>query len=405
MQKKKLNLSVQILIGLVLGIVAGLLLQKNPEIATKYIRPLGTVFLNAIKMIIVPLVFSSLVVGVCNLNDINKLGSLGGKTFLYYMFTTLLAVSLGLVFANILNPGLGFALPTEELIVEAKEAPSFIETLVNIIPSNPLQSLVGGNMLQIIVFALVLGAGILVIGERGRALYQVFDGLAETMYKITGWIMRLAPIGVFGLMTPVVASQGMDVLQPLLKVIIAVYLASIAHMLITYSLTVRFLGRRSPLEFFKGAFPAWVTAFTTASSSGTLPVSIACAEENLKVPKPVASFVLPLGATINMDGTAIYQGVCVLFIAQVYGLDLSFAQQITVVLTATLASIGTAGVPGAGLIMLSMVLHSVGLPLEGIALVAGIDRILDMMRTSVNVLGDISASVIVSRGVDVQQQE
>ncbi|NLD18133.1 MAG: dicarboxylate/amino acid:cation symporter, partial [Tissierellia bacterium] len=283
-----------------------------------------------------------------------------------------------------------------DITYEAAEAPPFIQTLVNIIPSNPLKSIVNGDMLQIIVFALIFGVGLLVIGEKGKIVFSIFDSIAEAMYAITRFIMSLAPIGVFGLIAPVIAQNGPEVLLPLLKLIAIVYLASIVHIVVVYGLSVKFLSGINPIEFAKKAFPAWATAFTTSSSSGTLPVTMQCAE-TLGVPQPISSFVLPLGATINMDGTAIYQGVSALFIAQVFGVNLSISQQLTIILTATLASVGTAGVPGAGMIMLAMVLQSVGLPVEGIALVAGVDRILDMMRTSLNVLGDLTASTFVTK--------
>lgn len=394
---KKLSLPVQILIALVLGVIVGLMLRGNPDIAVNYIKPFGTLFLNLIKLIIVPLVFSSLITGVGNLNDVKQLGRLGGKTLAFYLITTAFAVSLGLIMANVFNVGGGYVLPTEELVVEVKEAPSVVETLLGIIPANPLKAIVEGNMLQIIAFAIILGSGILVLGEKGKILFQVFDSLAETMYVITGAIMRLAPIGVFALIVPVIAEHGAGILQSLLRLIIIAYVASFIHAGVIYSASVQFLGGMSPIKFFKGISPASILAFTTSSSSGTLPVTMKCCEDNLGVSKPVASFVLPLGATINMDGTAIYQGVSALFIAQVFGIDLSIGQQLGIVLTATLASIGTAGVPGAGMIMLTLVLQSTGLPLEGIALIAGVDRILDMIRTSVNVTGDAACAVVVAK--------
>lgn len=394
---KKLSLPVQILIALVLGVIVGLMLRGNPDIAVNYIKPFGTLFLNLIKLIIVPLVFSSLITGVGNLSDVKQLGRLGGKTLAFYLITTAFAVSLGLIMANVFNVGGGYVLPTEELVVEVKEAPSVVETLLGIIPANPLKAIVEGNMLQIIAFAIILGSGILVLGEKGKILFQVFDSLAETMYVITGAIMRLAPIGVFALIVPVIAEHGAGILQSLLRLIIIAYVASFIHAGVIYSASVQFLGGMSPIKFFKGISPASILAFTTSSSSGTLPVTMKCCEDNLGVSKPVASFVLPLGATINMDGTAIYQGVSALFIAQVFGIDLSIGQQLGIVLTATLASIGTAGVPGAGMIMLTLVLQSTGLPLEGIALIAGVDRILDMIRTSVNVTGDAACAVVVAK--------
>ncbi len=392
---KKLQLTTKIFIGLALGILLGIILQPNPDIAVKFVKPFGTLFLNLIKLVIVPLVFSSLVVGTCGMDDVRKLGRIGGKTVAYYLLTTAFAVTIGLILANVSNVGGGFSIPVDAK-VEVAEAPNVIDTLLNIIPSNPLKALVDGNMLQIIAFALIIGAGIIGIGEKGKVLFNFFDAMADVMYKIIAVIMEFAPIGVFALITPVVAQNGPGVLLPLLKLIIVVYAGCAIHALFTYSTTVSLFAKVSPVKFFKGIAPAMVFAFTTASSSATLPISMKRSEENLGVPKSVTSFVLPLGATINMDGTAIYQGVCAFFIAQVYGINLPISAQITIILTATLASIGTAGVPGAGMIMLGMVLQSVGLPIEGIALIAGVDRILDMMRTMINITGDAACATIIA---------
>jgi Na+/H+-dicarboxylate symporter len=392
---KKLQLTTKIFIGLALGILLGIILQPNPDVAVKFVKPFGTLFLNLIKLVIVPLVFSSLVVGTCGMDDVRKLGRIGGKTVAYYLLTTAFAVTIGLILANLTNVGGGFSIPVDAK-VEVAEAPNVIDTLLNIIPSNPLKALVDGNMLQIIAFALIIGAGIIGIGEKGKVLFNFFDAMADVMYKIIAVIMEFAPIGVFALITPVVAQNGPGVLLPLLKLIIVVYAGCTIHALFTYSSTVSLFAKVSPVKFFKGIAPAMVFAFTTASSSATLPINMKRSEENLGVPKSITSFVLPLGATINMDGTAIYQGVCAFFIAQVYGIDLPISAQLTIILTATLASIGTAGVPGAGMIMLGMVLQSVGLPIEGIALIAGVDRILDMMRTMINITGDAACATIIA---------
>lgn len=393
---KKTELSTKILVGLVAGIVAGILFQGAPEIANTWIKPIGTLFLNLIKMIIVPLVLASLVVGTCGLGDVKKLGRIGGKTLAYYLLTTAFAVTLGLILANIFKVGAGFTLPADIKAAEASQVPKFIDTLLSIIPTNPIKALSDGNMLQIIAFALILGGGIVVLGDKGKPLFDFFDSLAEATYKITSGIMNLAPYAVFALIAPVVATNGPKVLLPLLSVIVLVYVGCILHVVLVYSSTLSIFAKFSPMKFFKGIFPAQAIAFTTCSSAATLPINMQITEEKFGVPKTISSFVLPLGATINMDGTALYQGVCALFIANVYGIDLTMTQQFTIVLTATLASIGTAGVPGAGLIMLTMVLQTVGLPLEGLALVAGIDRILDMARTTVNITGDSACAVIIA---------
>ncbi|MCI6609288.1 MAG: dicarboxylate/amino acid:cation symporter [Ezakiella sp.] len=403
--KKRLSLPIQILIGLIAGVIVGILLQNTPNAADTYIKPIGTVFLNLIKLVIVPLVFSSLIVGVADLKDAKEIGKIGLKTFVYFFVTTAFAIIIGLALANIFDVASGFVLPSDELAFEAKEAPKFIDTLVGIIPSNPLKALVDGQMLQIIVFALIIGAGILHTGKKGEFLFKVFDGLQEAMIIITNGVMKVAPYGVFGLITPVVASNGPQVLLPLLKVIALVYVGCFVQAMIVYAGSISLISKLPVHTFFKKVFAPWALAFTTSSSAGTLPAALECAQNDLGVSKPIASFVLPLGSTINMDGTAIYQGVCALFIAQVYGLDLSLSQQLTIVLTTLLASIGTAGVPGAGMIMLAMVLQGVGIPVEGIALVAGVDRIFDMVRTSINVLGDITCSVVVAKSVGQLDEE
>jgi len=392
---KKMRLTTKILIGLAAGIVVGLLMQGAPDAANSYIKPFGTLFIRMIRMVIVPLVLSSLVVGAASTGDVRKLGRIGGKTVVYYLFTTAVAVTIGLILGNLVHPGAGLSIPVDA-VVEAKEAPSLINTLLNIIPKNPLSALVDGAMLQIIAFALFLGVGITMVGEKGKPFLNFFDSMAEVMYKITAIVMAYAPIGVFALIVPIVAVNGPSVLLPLAKVIVAVYVGCILHAAITYSSLIKGIAKVNPLKFFKGAAPATTVAFSTCSSSGTLPVTIRSTRDNLGVSESVSSFVLPLGATINMDGTALYQGVCALFVAQVYGLDLNLAMQAKIVLTATLASIGTAGVPGAGFIMLTMVLTAVGLPLEGAALIAGIDRVLDMARTAINVTGDASAAVVIA---------
>lgn len=392
-----MKLTTKIFIGLIAGIIVGLFFTGNPDVAKTFIAPIGTLFLNLIKMVIVPLVFSSLIVGAASTGDVRTLGRIGGKTLGYYLITTAVAIVIGLILGGIIQPGAGISIPVGVEAATNQETPSVISTLINIIPSNPLKGLLDGNMLQIIVFALFLGIGVTSLPEdKGRPFMDFSESLAEIMYKITSFIMKFAPYGVFGLITPVVAVNGPSVLLPLIKVIIAVYLGCLLHAAIVYSSAVKILGKIKPFNFFKGIAPAAITAFTTCSSSGTLPVTIKSVKDNFKVSDKVASFVLPLGATINMDGTALYQGVCALFIAQVYGISLTAPQILTIVLVATLGSIGTAGVPGAGMIMLTLVLKAVNLPLEGIALVAGIDRILDMARTCVNVIGDASATIVVA---------
>lgn len=388
-----LKLWQKILVALVLGLIVGIIWGEGAE----NIKPIGTVFISLIKMLIVPLVFSSLVVGVCSMEDTKKMGRIGLKAFVFYLATTAIAVTIGLIVGTVFQPGSGIEMAAAAE-VSGREAPSFIETLVAIVPQNPVGAMSAGNILQIIVFAVLLGIAINLAGEKAAPVKAVFESFAEIMYKLTHMVMLLAPYGVFALMAWVAGAYGLDVLLPLAMVIVGVYLACILHVLLTLTGGgIILMGRLNPVRYLRGIIDAQAVAFTTTSSSGTLPVTISCARENLGVSRGVSSFVLPLGATINMDGTAIYQGVAALFVAQAFGVDLGTGDYITIILTATLASIGTAGVPGAGLIMLSLVLTSVGLPLEGLAIIAGIDRILDMARTAVNVTGDLMVSVLVSK--------
>ena len=407
-KRKKLALSTQIFIALVLAIGAGIALTGNPDFAKSYIKPFGTIFLNLIKWIVCPLVFFSIMAGVVSMRDIKKVGVIGGRTILYYMCTTAFAVAIGLLFANLLK-GIFPVLSTAELSYEpAATSVNFMDTLVGIFPSNFIKPFVDANMLQIIVSSLFIGFALILIGHRFdmefKAVdvchrfdmeFKAVDICNDVCMKAMEMILKLSPIGVFCLLCPVVAENGPAVLGSLAKVLLVAYMCYIVHAVVVYSVSVKTMGGVSPLKFFKGMLPAIMMAFSSASSVGTLPLNMECSEK-LGADKEVTSFVLPLGATINMDGTAIYQGVCAVFIASCFGISLTFSQMLTIVLTATLASIGTAGVPGAGMVMLAMVLQSVGLPVEGIALVAGVDRIFDMGRTVVNITGDASCALVVS---------
>ncbi|WP_372875434.1 dicarboxylate/amino acid:cation symporter [Pseudomonas sp.] len=396
----RLPLWQQILIGLTLGVATGIALKQDALI----LAPLGALFLNAIKMLIVPLVFVSLVAGITSMQDSAKLGRISVKTIAIYLVTTAFAVSIGLLFGTLFTPGEGMHMVASGAS-EAKQAPSLMQILVGLVPSNPVTAFAEGNILQIIVFAIALGVSLNLIGDKAAPAIKLFDSLAETFYKLTDLIMRCAPYGVFALIAGVVGSHGAEVLLPLAGVIGVIYLASLTHVLLVYGGLLGLLARLSPLRFLQGIAPALAVAFSTSSSAGTLPVSIECARKNLGVSEGVAGFVLPVGATINMDGTAIYQGVLALFIAQAFGVDLNAGQYLMIILTATLASIGTAGIPGAGLIMLGLVLTAVGLPLEGVALIAGIDRILDMARTTVNVAGDLMTTTLVGRSENELDRE
>lgn len=389
----RINLLTQILIAFVIAIILGMIFGESIEV----IKPLGDLFLRLIKFIIAPLILTTLIVGVASTGDPKSLGRVGGKTVAYYLITTAIAIIIGLAFAFVISPGKGLSIDVEATeAVEVNETEGVVQTFLNIIPENPFESLTNGNILQIIFFAIFVGLAITFIGKKAEPVYRFFESFSEIMMKITGIVMRFAPIGILGLVAPIVGQYGAQVLLPLLKIILAVAIACIVHALVVYSVSVKTFAKMNPLTFFKGIGPAAMVAFSTASSAATLPMTIKNTQENLGVSNKVSSFVLPLGATVNMDGTAIYQGIAVVFIAQFYGLELSFMQLVMVVLTTVLASIGTAGVPGAGMIMLAMVLSAIGLPLEGIALIAGVDRVLDMFRTTVNIVGDASCAVVVA---------
>lgn len=394
MKQKKIPLSLQIFLALGLGIAVGMAFTGNPTFAVSYIKPFGTIFLNLLKFVVVPIVFFSILSGIISMSDIRKVGSIGVKTLVYYTCTTAGAIVLAMFLANLFK-GFFTVIDPTGVTFEPGETASFMDTLVDIFPSNIIAPFANASMLQVIVAALLFGFGILAAGEKGRPAAALVDSLTEVCMKVMDIILRLSPIGVFCLILPVVAENGPQILGNLGLVLLCAYIGYFLHAVIVYSATVKALGGVSPLAFFKGMFPAMAMAFSSASSVGTLPLNLECTER-LGARRDIASFVLPLGATINMDGTAIYQGVCALFIANAYGIPLALPQQLTIILTCTLASVGTAGVPGAGAVMLGMVLQSVGLPVEGVALVLGIDRVLDMARTAVNVAGDLACAVVVS---------
>ncbi|MEW4283241.1 dicarboxylate/amino acid:cation symporter [Priestia koreensis] len=396
-----MKLSTKIIIALILGAVVGLVLNiASPDVFEKVntflFTPLGKIFLGLINMLVVPIVFFSITLGTAGLGDPKKLGRIGAKTISYFLVTTTMAIVIGLVLAFAIQPGNVGEFDKTGATFDAKEAPPISETLLNIIPTNPIRAMVEGNMLQIIVFSIFVGLGLAILNNKTKAVYNVIEQGNELMMYLVNLVMKFAPYGTFGLIATAVGSQGIDAIKAMGLYMIVVLAGLLIHTALTYGSTIMLLAKRSPIEFFKGFAPAMAVAFSTSSSNATLPVSMSTAQKNLRVPESISSFVQPLGATINMDGTAIMQGVATLFIAQVYDINLSFIQIITVVLTAVLASIGTAGVPGVGLIMLAMVLNSVNLPVEGIALIIGIDRLLDMTRTAVNITGDAACAVIVA---------
>lgn len=373
------------------------------------LEPIGKLFMRLLKMVIVPLVFSSLLVGVASLGDVRKLGRLGSRTIGLYIGTTAIAVGLGLICANLITPGSFMDSEAKAKLLSefqgvanskseaASQAPSMIDNLINIIPTNPIGSLAAGDMLQIIFFALMLGISLTMLKDKGETLVRFFDDLQEAMVVLINLIMKLAPYGVAALVAAVIGQSGWSVLKALLVYTVTVLIGLSLHALIVYGGLVALIVKAPLGEFFKAIRPAQLLAFSTSSSSATLPVSMECAEKNIKMSKEVASFVLPLGSTVNMDGTALYQGVAAVFIAQVFGLELSIGDQLSIVLAATMASIGAAGVPGAGIVTLALVLTTSGIPQVGLALILGMDRLLDMFRTAVNVTGDLSVATVMAK--------
>ncbi|KIL73014.1 dicarboxylate/amino acid:cation symporter [Bacillus badius] len=396
-----MKLTGKIIIALIAGAIVGLLLNifapDAYNVLDPYLfTPLGRIFLNLISMLVVPIVFLSIILGAAGLGDPKKLGRIGLKTVSYFLITTTIAIVIGLSIASIAQPGKAGDFDTKNAEFTAEKAPPVGETLLNIIPKNPLEAMTQGNMLQIIAFALFIGLALTALGEKTKGLLNLVEQGNEVMMYLVGFVMKFAPYGTFGLLASAIGSQGLSAIKAMGVYMICVLAALFIHGALTYGGTILLLAKKSPLWFFKNFAPAMSVAFSTSSSNATLPLSMEVAQNRLNVPKSVSSFVQPLGATINMDGTAIMQGVATVFIAQVYNVDLTMGELTTVVLTAVLASIGTAGVPGVGLIMLAMVLSSVGLPVEGVGLILGIDRILDMTRTAINISGDAACAVYVA---------
>ncbi|MFC4660613.1 MULTISPECIES: dicarboxylate/amino acid:cation symporter [Oceanobacillus] len=396
------NLTRNILIALVAGAVAGMALTFAPEsffgpLDRYVLDPVGQIFINLIMMLVVPLVFVSIVLGTAGLGEPAKLGRIGVFTITFFLTTTAIAISIGLALAYLVKPGRTGIFETSNLgDFTPSEAPPIMETLVSIIPANPIAAMSAGEMLQIIAFAVFIGVALAYLNEKTKGIFNLFEQANDILGWLVMLVMRFAPYGAFALIASAIGGAGLDAVDSMLSYMLTVIAGLLLHALLIYSLAIWFLGRRNPITFYKGFFPAMTVAFSTASSNATLPVSLKAAQENLGVKKEISSFVQPLGATINMDGTAIMQAVATVFIAQVYDLPLTMVDLLMVVLVATLASVGTAGVPGVGLIMLAMVLNQVGLPVEGIALIIGIDRILDMLRTSLNISGDAACAYILS---------
>lgn len=396
-----MSLTKKIIIALILGVIVGIGLTFAPSevfspIDTYALTPVGQIFLNLIMMIVVPIVFVSIVLGTAGLGDPTKLGKIGLQTIGFYLVTTAVALVIGLGVAYVLEPGTEGTFDVENADFEVESTPPVMDTLINIIPENPIEALATGDMLQIIAFAIFVGIALAFLGEKTAGIYRLFEQTNEILIWLVNVIMKTAPYGAFALIASAIGGAGLDAVGSMAMYMVAVVLGLIIHGAVTYSLAIWGLGKANPITFYKGFFPAMSLGFSTSSSSATLPISMKTAQENLGVKKSISSFVQPLGATINMDGTAIMQAVAVVFISQVYAVSLGFTDIIMIILTATLASIGTAGVPSVGLIMLAMVLQQVGLPIEGIALIIGVDRILDMLRTSLNITGDATAAYVIS---------
>ena len=410
----KLKLHWQILIALALAVLAGLAAGEDGALfgITFYsvFAFLGTLFLNALKMLIVPLIVSSIIVGIAGIGSSGALGRLGGKTLLYYASTSLFAILVGLAVVNAIAPGIDELGPVKDRIgfsgdvssieakVAGKGAGDVVEVFLRMVPTNIVAAAANGQMLGMIFFSLLFGYFMTRIQEDyAEAQFNFWQGVYETMMKITDWVMLFAPIGVFALVAKVVASTGFDAFKPLAWFFLTVVLALAIHMLVTLPLLLRVVGKVKPMRHYRAMVPALLTSFSTASSSATLPITMECVEKNAGVSNRTSSFVLPLGATVNMDGTALYECVAAMFIAQAYGLELTFATQFTIVLVALLTSIGVAGIPAASLVAISIILATIGLPAEGIGLILAVDRILDMMRTSVNVFSDSCGAVVIGK--------
>jgi len=403
--QKKISLTNKILIAMILGLTLGSLINSfaaeqafiQDYLVHGLFHVIGAAFINALKMLVVPLVTFSLICGVCGIGDINALGRIGLKSFLLYLTTTGLAITLALVIAIAIAPGKDFQSPSLNTEFIAKQSPAISDVFINLIPSNPINAFAEGNMLQIIFFVILFAIAMLMTGEIGKQLAETTEKLNEVMMNVVTLVMDFAPIGVFFLMAKTFAEQGFSLILPMLGYFSVVVLCLLLHALGTFSVLLIFFAKLNPLVFLKKMRSAHIFAFSTASSNATIPITLQAVEKRIGVNNTTAAFTVPLGATINMDGTAIMQGVATVFIANVYQIDLSIVQYITIIGMSILASIGTAGVPGVGLIMLAMVFNQVGLPVEGIGLIIGVDRLLDMMRTVVNITGDATVTCIVAR--------
>lgn len=401
---KGMSLTTKVLIGMGAGFLLGVILNAlqisaiNTHFVSGFLGMIGRMFVNALSMLVVPLVFFSLICGVAGIGDIRILGRVGGKSFGLYLLTTATAIAVAIIMALVVGPGNGFVMEGVDTSgVTAREAPSVWETFAAIVPRNPVAAFAGGEMLQIIFYTIILGVAALMLGERSKPFVEACEYMNELMMKVVQIVMAFAPIGVFCLICKTFTEQGIGLFIPVLTYVLVLVAALLLHLFGTLMLYLKVFSGLSPIIFLKKIRPAQIFAFSTASSNATIPVTLRCVTERMGVNNSVASFTVPFGATINMDGTAIMQGVATVFLANVYGIDLGVGGYLTVIAMAVLASIGTAGVPGVGLVMLTMVLSQVGLPLEGIALILGVDRLMDMIRTAVNISGDAVVTTIVAK--------
>ncbi|MBU3146854.1 dicarboxylate/amino acid:cation symporter [Clostridium sp. CF012] len=391
---KKMQLATKVFIGFGLGILLGVIFKEKIMI----VKPLGDLFLRLIKMIVVPLVLFSIIGGVASIGDIKKLKRLGSKTLLYYIITTLISGIIGLIVANIINPGKGFSM---NLIttgkVEATVAPKFMDTLLNMVPTNPVEALVNANLMQIIIFALFFGVAMTIVGAKAKPIKDFCDAGTEIMYKLTSIVMEFSPIGVTALIATAVGEYGLKIFGPLGKLILADYIGLTLIIVVMYTIMLKFIAKVSIKEFFKHIPEIWAVTASTTSSSGTLPVTIRVTEEKFNVQGELASFTLPLGATMNMNGAANYFAVAVIFVAQIYGIEMSFFQQFMIIILATMISVGAPGIPGGGIVLTIMLLNTMGLPIDIVGLIAGIYRVLDMGHTTLNVTGDVVSTLCIAR--------
>ncbi|MGE6613528.1 dicarboxylate/amino acid:cation symporter [Peribacillus sp. NPDC076916] len=401
--KKKLGLGTKVFIGFVIGIILGLIFKEKILI----VKPIGDIFLTLIKMIVVPLIFFSITSGIFSIGDVQKLKRIGTKTLVYYIGTTLLAGGIGLLVAHLFKPGKGINIANIEASseFEASEIPTFGETVLGLFPSNPVQALSEGNLMQIIIFSLFLGISIVLIGNKSETLKKFFDEGTEVMYKMTGIIMAFSPIGVAALMACTIGEYGLKIFGPLGKFILVDYIGLISVIILMYLFMLKFIAKFPISTFFKSIGKIWIVTASTTSSSGTLPVTISVTKEDYKVKEELAQFTLPIGATMNMNGAVVYYAAAVIFVSQIYGIEMPLSQQLLIILMTTLISVGSPGIPGGGIVMTIMLLTTLGLPMEIIGMIAGIYRIIDMGHTTLNVTGDVVSTLCIARSENMIEDE